>query len=133
MRALAAIYALSVLAAAACTGARPPVVDLGEDPERTRGTLHALLASGRDPIAQGSSCGGIFGPNAATTIDDLLAMRFAYLDRGENAIHGSCDGAGVCTLRITHAFGEDVAAAEIRFRMKDGKVVPSSLECTLSP
>lgn len=59
-------------------------------------------------------------------------MQLAYLHRGDNTIAGRC-AAGQCELRIAHAFGEEVASAELRFKVKQGSVVASSLRCVITP
>ena len=101
-------------------------------PAQTQTALHALLRASKLAVPTASGCNGQYGQPGRATIGDVLSMQLAYLHRGDNTIAGRC-AEGQCELRIAHAFGEEVASAELRFKMRQGRAVTSSLRCIITP
>lgn len=112
--------------------ADPAASPAAADPERTREALGALLAVSAQPIPVRSTCAEAAAPKGLWRVGDLLAVRLAYLDRGANVVEGACR-AHRCEVVIRHAAGEDVASAQIRFERRQGRAVPESLQCVLTP
>ena len=112
-------------------GAKPAKVDRAS----SQRAMSALLAASDDVIPETSSCHGLFGGGSPGRVRDLVAMEFATLSRGRNVVIGHCDADedGRCSVSITHDFGEEVSSADIRFKTLDGRAIPESLDCVLTP
>jgi hypothetical protein len=131
MRLMALITASSLLLAGVTCQATeaeqaPP------DPEAAAGALRKLLSMAELPIPSTSSCQADYGQKGRARVGDLVATRLGYLYDGTNRIEGACT-AEACSVSITHAAGEDLASATIRFRLRHGSPQVASLQCVLTP
>ena len=122
-----ALLALAAIAFSQITAARSAI-----DPAATGKALSALLTISGENIPESSSCQGNYGQQGKATVRDLLAMQLAYLYTGKNIIQGHCT-TKQCTVTITHAAGEDVSSAIIKFEVAQGKASVSTLECVITP
>ena len=108
-----------------------------DSPEsRALPAVAALLAASALPVAAGSTCYGILPGVAAPTLGALVASRLAYLNGGRNEVAGGCGEGGDasrCRVTMRHSDGEDVASADFRFRVVDGRLDPASLVCAFTP
>ena len=129
-RAMLAVLGVFAVGAVCTHSAR--AASSNADPVATQKALSALLAASNDLIPRSSSCHGDFGQPGKAKVKDLVAMRLAYLYTGSNVIEGSCTPKE-CSLSITHAAGEDVAAATITFALSGSKARASSLQCVITP
>lgn len=102
------------------------------DPEAATSALRVLFASASTPIGKHSTCHGHYGQRGVPTLGDLLAVELASLYVGDNRIDGRCDGPR-CEIIVSHAAGEDVSNTQIRFKVKQGRVVASTLACLMTP
>lgn len=131
--------ALALLASSLCGAANDGADDSthynAADPARTRPALTFLLGASNEPIPPKSSCHGDYGQSGPARVKDLLSMQLAYVYQGSSVIKGSCsEGANPrCELSITRAAGEDVSQAKIAFAVRQGKVLPRSLHCEITP
>ncbi len=125
-------FAMAILAAFG-----PPLDSTHKKPkpnsEDTQKVLTVLLASSEEEIPEASTCNGRFGQTGRARMKDLLAMELASLSGGSNSVAGTCASETSCALRISHAFGEAVSSANIRFKVKTGRVDMESLSCVLTP
>jgi hypothetical protein len=102
------------------------------DPVTTSQALALLLSASNASIPESSSCYGSYGQTGKATVKDLLAVQLAYLYSGKNIVQGSCTPKR-CSISITHASGEDVSSATIKFGRTHGKADISSLQCVITP
>lgn len=121
-----------VAALALLTGGHLHANNAPADPRATSQALNALLAQSNAVITKSSTCHADYGQKGPARVKHLLAMRMAYLYNGENVIQGQCD-ARRCALTISHAAGEDVASATIRFGLVRGRASVPSLHCVSTP
>ncbi len=115
-----------------CTmgGAVPVWANDSDDATRA---MRALLALSNEVIPKRSTCYGNYGQRGAATVKDVLAAQLGNLSPGKNLIRGECTN-GRCSVRITHDGGsEDVASAEFKFAVRNGKAVISTLTCLTTP
>jgi hypothetical protein len=133
------IVAAMLLAVVTATSNNLPAHSAGAkkmaDSEQTLEALRLLLDIDDTQLREGSSCFGRYG-TLSPTLRDLLAMRLAVFDSGKNVIEGGCETAGAtksCKLNFYHAHGEDVSSSNFTFQVVNGKAVPNSLECVMSP
>jgi len=125
------ILALVVIILVTVTQAatKPPDVET-----ETEKLLNLLLAASTMTIPPQSSCQGDYGQQGKPKVKDLLAMELAGFSRGENTIVGNCKGEPKsCSLHISHAYGEDVYSAYIRFKVRKGVVDINTLSCIMTP
>jgi hypothetical protein len=102
------------------------------DPVATTKALSALLAVANTEIPQNSSCQGDYGQTGRARVRDLLSVQFAYLYAGENVVLGECTNQK-CVVSISHAAGESVSSATIKFSISGGKARVTTLWCALTP
>jgi hypothetical protein len=108
----------------------------GPDPgEGISAALLPLLAAAGDPVKAGSGCDGSYGHEGPAKVGDVLSRELTVFYRGKNRITGSCRGAdnSICSLSMTHAFGEDVSSTELHFRVRDSKAIADTLRCVMTP
>lgn len=104
----------------------------GLDPVATTKALRILLAESNTPIPRKSSCYGNYGAAGKQTVKDLLSMRLAYLQGGDNIISGKCERHR-CAVSFSHAHGEDVSSTTVSFSQAGSKVKIHSLQCVMTP
>ena len=103
------------------------------DSDKTVAALAALFIVSGERVVPGSSCDLIYHPEPRPVrVGFMLAVAMSNLDIGKNTVYGSCKG-NKCSVEIYHAYGEDVSAAVIRFRTKNGKARVETMECILTP
>lgn len=103
------------------------------DDRETSIALVALFMVSEENFLPGSSCyGTYFLDRGLPKVGHMLAVSMSNLDIGKNTVYGSCKGSK-CSVEIYHAYGEDVSAAVIRFRIKNGKARVETMECRLTP
>lgn len=129
-------WAAILMVAASSTQAAQPAESIA--PEKTYEALALLLASHSAQVPAHASCDGLFAPSqkGPARIGDVFAYRLAYLSDGKNVVSGYCDNERAqqeCAISMTHANGEDVASTTIRFQVVNGKLVPASLACVITP
>ena len=102
------------------------------DPTATGKALTLLFSAANEFIPESSSCHGSYGQQGTATVKDLLSVQMAYLYSGKNIIQGDCT-AKQCKVEITHAAGEDVSSAIIKFKIARGRVNTATLQCIITP
>ena len=105
------------------------------NPDDTQKALTYLLTISDELIPPASSCKGSYGQAGQARVKDLLAMELSSLWGGKNSIVGKCreHGETLCSVTMSHDFGEAVSSAQISFNLKDGRARVDSLACVLSP
>jgi len=96
----------------------------------TLGVLFKLLPL---PLAPNSSCARLFPQaNHHPTIGGMLADELALFGNGINRITSSCDDQNprTCSVSFQHGSSAGWSAADISFKIIDGKIPSNSLSCS---
>jgi len=93
--------------------------------------LRHLQTMAATPLAGKPGCDGTLPGVKVPTLGDLLASQLSVFEGGSNRVAGQCDSEGRCSVKMSHADGEDVSSTEFRFSLSRG--VGSSLKCFMTP